>query len=97
MLGAETGRGSQVDTLLSAEVAGIPGAQLILLPAGDYALVSDAHNPPDPQEVVALLLEFLPADWCCYDETAEEDRDVAYYGPDWSPNDQPLPRPRAGS
>lgn len=93
-VGAEMGRGSQVDTMVATEVAGIPGSTLVLLPTGNYALISDAINPPDPDEVLALLVEFLPPDWVCYDETAEEDRDVAYYGPDWTPNVSDLPPPR---
>lgn len=97
-IGAERTRGSQADTVVSTDVAGIPGAVLQLLPTGHYALISDALNPPDPNEVAALLLEFIPLDWCCYEYTADEDRDVAYYGPDdWSPDECHLPSPRGSA
>lgn len=96
LLESERDLGSQAGTGVPTEVVGIRGAQLILLPTGNYALISDAKLPPDETEVLAILTEFVPLDWSCYEETAEEDRDVAYYGPDdWSPTREPaVPRPR---
>jgi hypothetical protein len=74
--------GSQAGTRVPAEVVGIQGARLVLLASGCYALISDVETPPNPDEVLAILREFIPNDWVVYAETAEEDRDTAYYGPE---------------
>jgi hypothetical protein len=94
-----TDRGSRVGAGAPVESVGIPGAVLERLPSGNFSLTSDAKLPPDPEEVIALLAEFIPSDWSCYEETSDADHDVAYYGPDeWSSRAAPVvPRPRPGT
>lgn len=94
LVGAERDPGSRAGHTVAAETVGIRGAHLKFLPTGQVALFSDAKNPPDPDEVHALLLEFIPPDWCLCDEEAGEDFDVSRYGPEESTH-APVPLPRA--
>jgi hypothetical protein len=92
----ERNRGSQVMELSVTETAGIPGATLQKLQDGTFLVTSDAEFPPNPEELHALLLEFMPADWELLDSGATEAHDLAYYGPpaQESTHEPAVPEPR---